>query len=268
MTQLTRGRAAGHVGGFWVGYLVILAAFGFLTGFLPPRLARLAWGTVSTIGLLALTYWLLRREGRTTESVGLRWSATSPRRFVAGVLLGVAVYATMLLTISLIAGPLEFSRTAQPTAFTLLIVIGAALARGAMEEIGFRAYPLFTLTESLGSWWAQLIVALAFALTHLLYGWSLSNAALGVFPSALLFGAAAIATRGIACPLGVHAALNLCQWAMGEKGETGIWQVTPSIGSEARIAALAPTIGFVVVTLSAIVVLLVSRWHESRTQRR
>jgi membrane protease YdiL (CAAX protease family) len=104
--------------------------------------------------------------------VGLQWSATSLRRFGAGLLLGVGVYATILLLISLIAGPLEFHRATRPTGVVLLTVVATTLALGAMEEIGFRAYPLFTLADSLGRWWGQLIVAVAFALTHVLCGWS------------------------------------------------------------------------------------------------
>jgi membrane protease YdiL (CAAX protease family) len=193
--------------------------------------------------------------------VGLQWSTGSLRRFGAGLFLGVGVYAAVLLMISLIAGPLEFHGAMRPTGVAVLAVVATTLALGAMEEIGFRAYPLFTLVDTLGSWWGQLIVAVAFALTHILYGWSFGAVALGVFPSALLFGAVAVATRGIACPLGVHVALNLGQWAMGEKGEPGIWQLALDSASEARVAAVAPIIGFVVVTVSAIAVLLGSTWH-------
>ncbi len=261
---LSPGRVAKHVGGFWIGYLVILGVCGLLKSLLPPRIAPLAWGGVSTLGLVGLTFWLLRREHRTAKMVGLQWSATSLRRFGAGLFLGVGVYATILLMISLIAGPLEIHRAMRPTGVVLLTVVTTTLALGAMEEIGFRAYPLFTLMASLGSWWGQLIVAVAFALTHVLYGWSFSTVALGVFPSALLFGAAAVATRGIACPLGVHVALNLGQWAMGEKGEPGIWQIALDSASKARVAALAPIIGFVVVAVAAIAVLLGSAWHARR----
>jgi membrane protease YdiL (CAAX protease family) len=187
---------------------------------------------------------------------------------VIGLLLGVAVYSTMLLVISLIAGPLEISRAVRPTGLALLTVVATTLALGAMEEVGFRAYPLMTLVESLGKWWGQLIVAVAFALTHILYGWSFSTVALGVFPSALLFGATAVVTRGIACPLGVHVALNLGQWAMGEKGESGIWLVTLDSASEAEVAAVAPIIGFTVVTLSALAVLFGSKWYGHRTSEK
>lgn len=264
--RLSRGRAAGHVGGFWIGYLVILAVFGFMTGFLPPRVGRLAWGGASAVGLLSLTFWLLRREDRTVDEVGLRWSVGSLWRLLAGLLLGIAVYVIILLTISSIAGPLHVTRATAPTGFAIVSGIATTLLLAVMEEVGFRAYPLWTLVGSFGVWWGQLVVAAAFALVHILYGWSMGAVLLGVFPSALLFGAVAIATRGIACPIGVHVALNLCQWLMGEKSEPGVWHIGMSRLSEPRVAALAPSIGFVVVLGSAIAVTLWWTWRARRAR--
>lgn len=54
--------------------------------------------------------------------------------------------------------------------------------------VGFRAYPLWTLVGALGIWWAQGVVAVAFALVHILYGWSMSPVLLGVFPKEQYYG--------------------------------------------------------------------------------
>jgi len=265
--RLSRGRAVGHVCGFWIGYLVILWAFGIAKGWLPPRFGPLAWGGASAVGLLGLTVWLLRREGRTVDAVGLPWSVGSIGRFAAGLVLGTAVYAIVLLVISLLAGPLAMTRAPAPAATAILTAVAATLALATMEEIGFRAYPLWTLARSFGIWWGQLLVAAAFALVHVLYGWSMSAVVLGVFPSALLFGAVAVATRGIAAPTGVHVALNLCQWLMGEKGGPAVWHIGVRGASEPVAAALAPWIGCVVLTLSAIGVTLWWGWRGKRTRR-
>lgn len=256
----SRTRTAGHVAGFWLGYLVILAVFGFLKGMMPPAFAPLIWGAASAVALLALTFWLMRREHRTAEDAGVHWSAGSLGRFAAGFMLGTVVYAAILLTISLVAGPLTITRASvAPAASAILLGVVTTFALALMEEVGFRGYPLMTLINSVGIWWAQLIVAIAFALTHILYGWSLGPVLLGVFPSALLFGAVAVATRGIACPLGVHVALNLCQGLMGEKEAASVWQIDASSASEPLVKAAAPTIGFAVVLLAAVAVTLWSR---------
>ena len=40
----------------------------------------------------------------------------------------------------------------------------------------------------------------------------------------LLFGMAALATRGLALPIGLHAAWNFGQWIIGEKESSGLWK--------------------------------------------
>ncbi|HJP63657.1 MAG TPA: hypothetical protein VJ844_09460, partial [Mucilaginibacter sp.] len=39
-----------------------------------------------------------------------------------------------------------------------------------------------------------------------------------------LFGYAALKTKGLALPLGLHSAWNFGQWMLGFKGGPGIWQ--------------------------------------------
>jgi hypothetical protein len=75
---------------------------------------------------------------------------------------------------------------------------------------------------------AQLFVALLFAAEHRLSGATWMDALAGVAVGSLLFGAAALATRGLAVPVGLHAAWNAGQWALGLKGSPAIWKgVTP-----------------------------------------
>ncbi len=261
---MSRRRAIAHVISFWVGYLAILWAFGFLKGWLPPRFAALGWGGASAVTLLGLTLFMLRREGRTLGSVGLRWSAGSVRRFIIGAGLGVAIYAIVILLISLSVGPVEITQVAAPSAVAVLTGVGMTLALASMEEIGFRAYSLWTLSDSFGIWWGQLFVAVAFTGLHVLYGWPLSSVLLGVFPSALLFGALAIATRGIACPLGLHVAINLCQRVMGQKPGLAVWHIGVSDAAASVAARISPIIGFFVLLACAIGITL---WSVQRTRR-
>jgi len=70
----------------------------------------------------------------------------------------------------------------------------------------------------------QRIVALVFALEHRVGGYSWSNAVFGAFVGSLLFGMASLATRGLALPIGLHAAWNFGQWIIGEKESPGLWK--------------------------------------------
>ncbi len=56
----------------------------------------------------------------------------------------------------------------------------------------------------------------------------------------LLFGMAAIATRGIAVPVGIHAARNIGDWLRGGKSMPGVWRpiVEPGYESEMGVWGL------------------------------
>jgi Type II CAAX prenyl endopeptidase Rce1-like len=115
-----------------------------------------------------------------------------------------------------------------------------------MEELGFRGYPLRTLVPGLGLWPAQAIVAVAFSLCHLAFGWSWTTILLGVIPSALLFGMAAIASRGLAVPIGLHAGVNLAQSSMSGNSSWGFWKLAMDDQARGRITALSPISGVAV----------------------
>ncbi|WP_419190754.1 type II CAAX prenyl endopeptidase Rce1 family protein [Saltatorellus ferox] len=59
----------------------------------------------------------------------------------------------------------------------------------------------------------------------LAYGWDLQTIVLGVIPGGLLWGMSAIATRGLAVPIGLHAAWNFSSWSGGARPETGLLQM-------------------------------------------
>jgi hypothetical protein len=85
-------------------------------------------------------------------------------------------------------------------------------------------------------WASVMILGLIFALEHIAGGLSWSRSLLGPLAGAVLFGMAALATRGIAVPLGIHFAFNLGQWVMGQKESAGLWQasVNPAFQKQAE----------------------------------
>jgi hypothetical protein len=113
----------------------------------------------------------------------------------------------------------------------------AALAAG--EELGFRGYPFHRLRDRFGVVIAQIIVALAFAVYHLLQGWPLVNALIGTTAGSVLFGLATLVSGGLAFPIGVHAAWNIGSWAIGTKAEGGVWRMdlahAPSFAESAAV---------------------------------
>jgi uncharacterized protein len=242
VSRQQRWRVFMRVALFWCCYMAVLVLAWMIKGKVPPNWGQLVWGLVSSAALLPLILVFLRWEGRTFRDIGLNFEAMSVPRLVAGTVIGVATFAVILWLVSMIAGPMRLTRgTASPGG---MVVSGlTTLGLACMEELGFRGYPLRTLVQTLGMWRAQAIVAVAFGLCHVAYGWSWTNIVLGVMPWALVFGFAATSSRGLAMPIGVHAGVNFGQVAVSDN--SGIWklviddQLRPRVGFVSRLIGIA-----------------------------
>lgn len=237
---------------FWGAAIAIMLGVGFLRGLVPPALGPLAWGLVSSLALFALISLFLRRDRRSLADVGLAWASTSPIRFLAGLGLGVATYATTLLVSSLVLGPIRLGPGAPPSVGAVVLIIMGLAALAVMEELAFRSYAFWTATQTVGLWPAQLLVAVAFSLLHVAYGWPISTVLLGVFPSAILFGMAALVSGGLAFPLGLHLGINLARWMTGQSDGAGFWALDTRGLDPTRAATLAPLLGAIVPVVMAL----------------
>lgn len=99
-------------------------------------------------------------------------------------------------------------------------------------------------------WASLLILGLVFTLEHIAGGLSWPNPLLGPLSGAILFGMAALATRSIAVPLGIHFAFNLGQWVMGQKETAGLWRVSVDPAFQKQAEALGYA-GYLLGTLVA-----------------
>ncbi|MDB6053219.1 MAG: hypothetical protein JWN25_742 [Verrucomicrobiales bacterium] len=248
----------GYVLLFWVAYLVILVLVSKVKSLVPNELGQLVWGAVCSILLLALSLILLKRNARTPSDVGLGFNPASLLRLAAGGIVGLAIPGLILVIFIAFTGPFPISWSAKIHLSQVMLVISTCLTLSCMEELGFRGYPLPTLVQNIGFWQAQGTVEVAFALCHILYGWSWQSVCYGVLPSGLLFGIAAIVSRGLALPIGLHAGLNIGQWAVGD---TGLLLLSLSEKQRARIATITPITGMSVVLLTAFAFWF---WHRHR----
>jgi membrane protease YdiL (CAAX protease family) len=248
---------------FWAGYIGILIAAAVGKSFVPPPWKDLVWGLLGSFALVALTRLFLRRTGRSWSDVGLLPARRSLWKALLGLMLGAGVYGTNLLLITNLVAPigLGWNPNLEPLAAGAAVL--SFLALSCMEELGFRGLPLRTLLPTLGAWKAQTMVAVAFGLCHLAFGWSWNSVLTGVIPSALLFGAAALASKGLAMPIALHAGLNIARWSFGESPSPGFWTMSAEESTQARIATVAPFIG-VGVTLAFAVAL----WTWDGSSRR
>lgn len=156
--------------------------------------------------------------------------------------------------IALTVAPLRLSDPTWPSISRWALVLSSYLALSCMEELGFRAYVLRTLVPAVGRVSAQLAIAALFGLTHIAYGWTWSTVLMGVIPSGLLFGAAALRRGGLALAIGVHAGLNVARWIFGEKGSPGVFTIAADAEHTARLASTAPLVATTLTLLAAAIV--------------
>jgi hypothetical protein len=186
--------------------------------------------------------------------------SNSPTRLALGFLIGLAMVALQSVLLGPI-GHIHWVRTPQQSLLPAATALLLYLLLATREELAFRGYPLFGLNRALGHWPAQLIVALIFALEHKIGGFTWLHAFFGAGVGSLLFGIAALTTRGLAMPIGIHAAWNFGQWILGAKGAHGLWRPVIEPGFETRFD-LANSLSYDIVMVAAI--LLFYRYANKR----
>lgn len=240
----THWRSLAAVALFWFATIGILVGSGMVSHIAPAPFTAVTWGATSSIALLGLTAAFLHWERREADSAGLRFELRSIGRFGIGAVVGGALYGGHLLVLLSLTEVRIVPGPGIPTA-TLLLVLTTYIVLATMEEVGFRGYALRRLEERLGRASALVLGAVAFGALHLAYGWTLSTAMLGAGAGALLFGIAALVSRGLAVPIGLHAAWNVAGWSVGEKDGAGLWHL--AIPEPATRAATVGSLSYVLV---------------------
>jgi len=135
----------------------------------------------------------------------------------------------------MISSPLILVRTREINIVSIGLNLLLYLSVAFREELAFRGYPLRSLNYAIGPWGAQLVIALIFVTEHVVGGMTWPQAILGSGLGALLFGLAALKTKGLALPIGLHSAWNFVQWLLGFKNGTGWYKVVVEKGNEAKV---------------------------------
>jgi membrane protease YdiL (CAAX protease family) len=204
---------------FWCLFEALLYASGKVTAMIPFDWTRFTYAILGTCGVLMLIWIFLRVEKKSFKNIGLSWEKNTLPKFLAGLFIGTVIMVIALLVLTGFTS-LQFKRSSnliQPLTWAMYLMVIIPLAL--MEELAFRSYAFLKLNTAYGLWWAQFMAAVAFALYHVLSGWSWQVSFLGPFVWAFVFGLAAIASRGIALPTGIHTALNFLQMLTGMKAD-------------------------------------------------
>ena len=233
---------------FWLVFMLLLFVSGSVFGsFFTGIKERWVYGILGTVSAFGTTYLFLHFEKKKLIDIGLGWQKNTITKFIVGLALGLAIFI-LILCIFFIFTDLQLQRShEQFTGYSFLgylTIIPLAL----MEEVAFRGYPLISLQKKFGFRATQLILAIAFALYHIVQGWSIPVALLGPGIWAFVFGLAAIWSKGIAVPTGIHVALNVIQPLIGMKSGTyvSVWMLDHPKVVSAQMLAKTETVGFII----------------------
>lgn len=238
---------------FWFCCAASLALFSPLTRDLPgpwPQLLSILPAVASALGLSLL---FIRWEKLSLPDIGLLPGRRTLSHLLTGLLTG-SVLVTFQFLVVLTGGHLKIVHSPEAGFITIGSNLLLFLLVACREEIAFRGYPLRSLDRTAGRLTAQLVVAALFIAEHVVGGMTWPGAIIGAGMGAWLFGLAALRSKGIALPIGIHTAWNFGQWAWGLKSRSGIYKVVIEKGYEARAEQLG-WLGFVVAMGSAIVIL-------------
>jgi len=249
---------------FWVVFVVALFGSSKLAHLAPPEWTRLAQAILGTLAALFLIRIFLRVEKRSFADVDLVWQRGTLPRFLLGLVIGAALLGVALIAL---VGLTDLQLLRNPTAGQAPLWVGSLAVIGLfafMEELVFRSYAYVRLDRAYGFWVAQLVAAVAFALYHVVSGWSLYASFMGPFVWAFVFGVAAIRSGGIAMPTGIHVALNALQVFTGLKGDKGsYWILGHEQGQAINAPASEETVG-ALFQLAVLAAALASTWYVAQ----
>lgn len=213
---------------FCIVFTGLLIVFSFAKNLLPNTLERLSHGIIGTLAAFLATFLFLKFDKKNFSDIQLFFDRKTGTKFLVGVLVGVVIMgllATGVMYFTHIA--IEFNPKTNILYFFL--VTAPLIPLAFMEELGFRAYPLQILKDKIGIRLSITITSILFALYHIVNGWTIASSFLGPAVWGLVFGLAAIYSKGIAMPTGIHYAANLTTSAFGaEDNSIAIWRVTPT----------------------------------------
>ncbi|HIB8181460.1 TPA: CPBP family intramembrane glutamic endopeptidase [Elizabethkingia anophelis] len=214
-----------------------------------------------------LTYFLvlafIRWDKLSAEDVGIKYGKFSLSRFFCGLGIGSLMVILQAIIVSVFAD-VKFSLSDNISILSIFSSILLYFFVALREELVFRSYALWRLTSITKPPVALLVITVIFILEHVVTGTSWKISIIGSGLGGLLFGIAALKTKGLALPLGLHFSWNFTQWLLGFKNNTGIWKEIVVKSTQAYAENIALTAFIIVMSISICGVLIYYK-HGTKT---
>jgi membrane protease YdiL (CAAX protease family) len=242
---------------FCVLFTGVFIALSFSKNLFPASFERLSHGLIGTIAAFSVTLLFLKFDKKRFSDVELYFNKNTVRKFLVGILIGIVLMG-LLATGVMYFTHVSIEPNQKANVFRFFIMTTPLIPLAFMEELGFRAYPLQILKNKLGIRLSIVITSILFALYHLANGWTIASSFFGPAVWGLLFGLAAVYSKGIAMPTGIHYAVNLTTSAFGaDENSIALWTVkqtniSTSIYQGIDLAIVLPSLAILMIALIGI----------------
>ncbi|WP_111685429.1 CPBP family intramembrane glutamic endopeptidase [Winogradskyella tangerina] len=224
-------------------------------------------GVLITVIALIVSFFALRIDGKSLKEGGFSMNARTPLKFAYGFLIG-SVIALVMIGIILNFSSLGISLNEDLDLSSLPLWFAGIFILAFMEEVIFRGYAFAKIYKNYGIWPAQILLALLFAWYHDFSGASFFVQLLGPGVWAFVFGLAAIYSKGIALPTGLHMALNVVLALVGLKeNREGVWNLEYAIEPTSEMIQQTETIGMLLQVLILVIALLLTEKLRRKKQK-
>lgn len=228
-----------------------------------PTIGGAVYGVLVCIILFLLSKLFLRYEKIELTVVHLLPDPASFIRLAIGLIIGAIITGLMLFTLFSLTD-IGIERIHQQAFFPFLIGVVAILPLALMEEILFRGYPFFRLSQIINIRLVIVIMASFFAVYHYNDSTTLASVFIGPGIWGITFGVAAYLSKSIAVPLGIHISANLLQALFGMKAHyASMWELTRVASSSTSAIdpeALGLSMQFILLISTIIVFEMVMRF--------
>jgi len=252
-----------------LAFVLLGMLFFFLSGNvnLPFAIDKYAFALIACIALYALTIAFIRLENISSAPVNLIPDSRTFKHLCLGLVIGAIITCMMLFTL--------FSLTAftvvkndQQNLVPFLLSVSVFIPLALMEEILFRGYPFFRMSQFIHIRWVILLTAVLFALYHYDGTQSIGSLLLGPGIWGVTFGVAAYLSQSIAVPLDIHISANLFQAVFGLKdSQPALWILT-EVNDPISQGINPEHLGIIMQLILLVVSIAVLEWNlKSREQK-
>lgn len=223
---------------FWVSGLIYSVFPG--RNLIPGVLFRLITCLLTLGGFAFFLRVLDFNSAPLLPALGLPLDSTAARQLVSGTVLGGFLITVGITAIGIFGGMTLHLRHGRMLAARALLVVVMLLLAALMEELAFRGYPFQKLTQSVGAFWAVLVLSALFGAVHLMNPESQGWLSWGFWNTVLvgaLFALARIRTGSLWYPVGLHFGWNLFQGAVFGLPVSGLREFATFFSGEAQGSA-------------------------------